>query len=167
MAAVTVAWLRLSRAASSTQRVLTSTMSRLLRNSPPPYVPQWATRSTSMKPGWASSHWAKVRTGMACLSSVPGLVVDRPCGRLPARTRLSRRSAVAGLSVSSSSRVSASRLQFVVPLQGFHVLRQHRHQTLAADAVGGPPDLLQGRPHPAVILAGRPAPSPAASGPDG
>ena len=108
IAALTVAWLRLSKPYSSTQRVLTSIMSRLLRCSPWVVSPQCATRSTSMKPGWASSHCAKVRTGMACLSNLPGLVVVRPWGRTPRRAWASRRSAVAGLSVRSKVRFSES-----------------------------------------------------------
>jgi hypothetical protein len=40
--------------------------------------PQWATRSSSRKPGWASVHSAKVRTGISCVSHVPDRVVVAP-----------------------------------------------------------------------------------------
>jgi hypothetical protein len=49
-------------------------------------------------------------------------------------------------------------IEFAMTFQGFDVLRQHRHQAFAADAVGHAPHLFQGRPHPAGVLA---APGPA------
>jgi hypothetical protein len=65
-------------------------------------------RSASKKPGRVSSHSAKVRTGICCLSRVPDRVVERP--RLTSlRWERRRRSAVAALMESSWLRHSSER----------------------------------------------------------
>jgi hypothetical protein len=70
---------------------------RVKQNSPKLLPPSWPTRSISTKPGTASSHSAQVRTGIWDLSSVPGLVCERPRGINLARSPASFRSMVAAL----------------------------------------------------------------------
>src|SRR5215468_870289 len=97
---------------SSTQPVAISTAHRVCKKNPLLSAPQWATRSISRKPGWASFQSAKVRRGICCLSQLPGCVVLRPrrgtVRRAGARTRsrvavlIARRwRAVVGATVSS------------------------------------------------------------------
>src|SRR2546425_5156604 len=78
----TRAWPLPHKACSSIQLVATSTAQRVKRKKPRVVPPQWATRSTSRKPGRASFHSVKVRIGICCLSQVLGRVVVAPAQRV-------------------------------------------------------------------------------------
>jgi hypothetical protein len=95
-AATTASWPRWRSGRHSVQPVAISVRVRVQRNEPSVLVPQWATRSASMKPGLVSFQSLKVRTGICFLSSVPDLVVEMPCFSC-LRYGLRIRSAVAGL----------------------------------------------------------------------
>ena len=108
-ACTTPCCVRCSNGRHSVHVVATSVSVSVYRKAPPMLPPQWATRSASKKPGWASVHSVNVRTGMCCLSNRPGLVVVNPCGW---RNGFSNRSAVAGLSDSTCCRTVSDRLRW-------------------------------------------------------
>jgi hypothetical protein len=76
--AKTHTWALFFRAIISSQPVQISVKLRLWLKSPLSAPPSWETRSTSKKPGLASSQSVKVLIGILFFSKVPGLVVDLP-----------------------------------------------------------------------------------------
>jgi len=75
-------------------------------NSPSAQDPECDTRSISPHPGSSTSH-RSVRTGIWCLSSVPGFVRPYNRRRDATRTKRKRRSIVRGLIFASSALVSS------------------------------------------------------------
>src|SRR5258708_1225473 len=106
--AASTVWARLSRRpAQLTQPVATSTSVSVYRNGPAPVQPQWATRSTSTKPGTVSLQAAKVLMATWCFSRVPGRYMLTPRLGRPAREADRARSRVAGLMCATRSLVVA------------------------------------------------------------
>ncbi|MDR3359782.1 MAG: hypothetical protein LBO20_03845 [Bifidobacteriaceae bacterium] len=85
----------------NTQPVSTSVMFTVRANSPLRVGPQWATVSTSKKPGSSSASSEAVRTVIELRSIVPGLVADFPRSGSRALAAARYRSIVAGDMASS------------------------------------------------------------------